>query len=233
MGFFFGKKKGESPTPGLETGWQFYSKPTSTDPPGTIFRIDPHGVRYAVDKLDVKIENSVEGGGKTVHSGKTSVSIFARFLDATLIGAEAKGDKTNKLEFEINEPQLERTTDVEIKKVIDPYLVTFNFKQGNRYFIIREARSASSMTYRITEGQLVELGGKGTITADIGAGATVGNQKDGLQEIHQKFPERMRVMFLPEEIAPIGANLGTAGPKLGLLPVRETLEWREPTEISK
>jgi len=66
-----------------------------------------------------------------------------------------------------------------------------------------------------------------SLAASLGAGAKIGAGQGGLYEISQTFPERMRVMFLAEEIAPVKAGLAGGQPVLGRIPVRHPLVWTE------
>ena len=47
----------------LDPGWQFYSRPTELEAPGTVFRIDAAKRRYIVDSLTVQIQKGDEAVG--------------------------------------------------------------------------------------------------------------------------------------------------------------------------
>ena len=47
----------------LEPGWQFYTRPTSLEPPGTVFRIDKEGRRFAVAEIPTEKTTGTEAFG--------------------------------------------------------------------------------------------------------------------------------------------------------------------------
>jgi hypothetical protein len=129
------------------------------------------------------------------------------------------------LEFEIIEPERQSTTDLNIDAVLKPFFRAMEFRQNNQYYVIREARSATAMTYRLTSAQFGELGGKAAVTAAVELGMKLEAKGEGVYELLQKFPERLAVMFLPEELAPVRAGLGAGVTELGRVPVTSVLEW--------
>ena len=72
MRFFRNRSKPKIPRV-LQEGWQFYHRPTTLEPVGTVFRIDKEHRRYIVDRLDIEkmsgreaaghLEDSIEIGG--------------------------------------------------------------------------------------------------------------------------------------------------------------------------
>src|SRR5437870_4068400 len=69
-----------SPPPLLSAGWQFYSRPTELEPPGTIFRIDRSKRRYMVDTLKVPTERGDEAVGRREESVQAEMGMVARLL---------------------------------------------------------------------------------------------------------------------------------------------------------
>ena len=221
----FGKAKREVAQI-LEAGWQLYAKPTTLEPVGTIFRIDQDRRRFMVDELSVPIREGNEVAASVKEKIRVNVGFFARFLGLDGAGGELRAGDEEVLEFEIVDTVRQLATDVALDKALAPVLATLN-KAGNRYYIIRETRSATAMTYRLTREQLGKLEAKVPVNSAVNVGATLQAGSGGLHEIDQKFPERMRVMFLAEEIGPLRAGLAAAEPTLGRMPVRQVLIWSE------
>ena len=211
----------------LDPGWQFYSKPTTLDAPGTVFRIDNNGRRYTVGKLDIKTTRGKEAAGRSVKSGQASVGILASLFGLDKIGIGAKANKVERLEFQITNPVKDETTDMAIDEMIDPFLEQLDYRADNRYFIIREARIASAMKYFLSEQLVNDISGGAPAIENIKVEGEFKRRKKGEYELNQTFDEPMRVMFLPEEIAPISVGLAESKPQLGLAPVTETLVWDE------
>jgi hypothetical protein len=221
-------RKGEKkPAELLDPGWQFYTKPTTLDAPGTVFRIDDNGVRYKVGHLAIQTTQGKEAAGKIVKSGQASVGILASLFGLDKIGINAKGRKVERLEFEMTNPVKEETSDTALDKVIDPFLEKLEYRTNNRYFIIRETRMASAMKYFLTEQLINDITGGIPVVEKMKVEGEFTRTKKGEYELNQIFDEPMRVMFLPEEIVTVGVGLAKAKPQLGLARVTEPLTWIE------
>ncbi len=230
MSFSIFRKKEKRPINMLPRGWQFYSRPNNLETPGTIFRIDSKGVKYIVSRLAPEIYNTPEPGTSKVEKTDTKVGILARLLGLEPVSAKVSGSKVKTLEFEIVEPIRNSTYDIQIDKVLYPFLQTMEYKAKNKYYIIRESRSAIAMKFRLSDSLLGELGGAATITEVARADLKISAKQEGFNELCQDFPERLGVMFLPEEIAPVRQGLAAGGTELGRLQVKSLLEWFESEE---
>ena len=212
----------------LDAGWQFYSKPTTLEPPGTIFRIDQDGRKYVVTVLEVKTQTGNEAFGKSDESVETSIGVVARFLSLADAKVTASGSRVERLEVEVIEPVRELATDDDIDEALDPYMERLKYRADNRYFIICQSRKANGINYRLSKDQLYDLGGEASVSEALsGKGTLLNTKRTGDYKLEQKFPEPMRVMFLPLEIKPIAAGLAVDQPVLGLNEVKEVLVWEE------
>lgn len=213
----------------LDEGWQFYSRPTTLEPPGTVFRIDGDGRRYIVDELDVEIGRGAEASGRHDEVVTTALGVVARFLGLGA-GARLAGRRLQHVEFEIHSPEREVTTDAAIEGAVDALADRLGYRADNRYFVVREARRAAGLTYRLTDEQVDELGGDATLEGLAEQSAELALRRRGRYEIDQRFAEAMRVMFLADEIKPVSAALAGEQPELGVVPVREVLVWEREGE---
>ncbi|MCF7974175.1 MAG: hypothetical protein K9N55_10195 [Phycisphaerae bacterium] len=220
-------KKNKIPAEILDPGWQFYPKPTTLDPPGTVFRIDDKGRRYIVDYLEVKTTKGKEASGKIVRSSQASVGLLASLFGVDKVGIGVKAKKIERLVFEIIDSVKEETTDVSIGEVLDPFRAKLDYRADNRYFIIRDTRMASAMKYILSEQLVNDISGGAAALEDFSVEGEFKRLKEGEYELIQEFDGPMRIMFLPEEIAPAGVVLGGGEPPLGYFKVTETLIWEE------
>lgn len=232
MGFtLFGKKKEKKPDYALPPGWQFYSRPNNLEKPGTIFRIDSKGTKYRVEKLRPEVEISPEPGLREISAIETKVGILARFLNLESFKAKASAGNVKMLEFTIIDPIRYSTTDTQIDKVLQPYLKEMEFKEKNKYYIIRDTRTAVAMKYILSDEIYGEIGGEASLNEIVNTELKLSGNKSGIKELYQKFPERLGIMFLPEEIGPISQDLANnKEPSLGRIPVRNVLDWIELEE---
>ena len=222
----FGRGK-RKPTKILEEGWQLYSKPTTLEPVGTLFRIDDSGHRFLVDQVVVDTEQGSEAVAKVRQRVNANLGFFARFLGLDSYSAKLGSRDAETFEFEIFNPMRQVATDAAMDRAMTPVLASLKYRADNRYYVIRDTRSATAMTYRLTQAQAAEISGEVSLAVAVGAGVQVGAGQGGLYEINQSFPQRMRVMFLAEEIRPVRAELAGGKPTLGRVPVLHPLVWIE------
>lgn len=222
---FFKKKARTQQNRILQKGWQFYHRPTTLEPVGTVFRIDGEHRRYLVETLTIQ---STRGDEATAHI-EDSIQIGAGVL-ARLLGIGPKTDANaqyaEKIVFELSRPEREVTTDMNLSEELDPFLKKLKYRADCRYFLIRECRWATSMIYRLSKERVLALGGETALNEALSVGAELKTLSESLYEINCTFEKAMRVMFLPEEIKPVTAALGGNKPKIGCVPVHEPLIWK-------
>lgn len=211
----------------LEDGWQLYAKPTTLEPVGTLFRIDDQGRRFMVDQVVVDTQAGPEAAARVKQRVQANIGFFARFLGLDSYGGSLSAQGAETLEFEIVEPMREYALDAAMDRAMAPVLTSLKYRADNHYYVVRDTRSATAMTYRLTREHVGKISGEVSLAVALGAGATVAADNDGVYEINQTFPERMRVMFLAEEIRPVKAGMAGAEPVLGRVPVRHPLVWSE------
>ena len=182
---------------------------------------------FDLPRVAVETQEGAEAVAKVKQQVRANIGFFARFLGLDSFSGKLGGQNAETLEFEIVNPVRQSTFDAAMDRAMTPVLATFKYRADNRYYIIRETRSATAMTYRLTQAQFGEIGGEMSLAVALGAGAKIGAGEGGLYEISQTFPERMRVMFLAEQIAPMKAGLAGGQPMLGRIPVRHHLVWSE------
>ena len=225
---FFKKKRKPSPNRILQEGWQFYHRPTTLEPVGTVFRIDDEHRRYIVDELTIETSRGKEAGGHLEDQTEVGAGMLARLLG---IGPEvdSHAKTTEKVVFELRQAEREISTDMAVATALDPFLEKLKYRVDNRYFLIRECRWARAMTYRLSKQRVAEFGGETTLHESLTIGANLKSGNSRAYEIDCAFDQEMRVMFLPEEIKPVSAGLGLAQPELGLTPVVTPLVWEGET----
>lgn len=222
------------PAGALPRGWQFYSNPTTLEPPGTIFRIDPEKQRYIVESLPVTISSGEEAVGKVEESITANTNVVARFLGLVNVEADVGAQQTEQFIYEVTSPVMEVVSDVELEKTLPAFMEKHNFRLGHRYFVIRQARRVSAMRYRLTKKQVDNFGGKASVGEQLSAqGKVFSVDNSGQYILEENFKNPMRIVFLPEEIRTITASLGGAKPQMGLMPVREVLSWEDPPDGQK
>lgn len=225
--FQVGRMDRRSTAPGalLEPGWQFYARPTSLEPPGTVFRIDSAGRRFAVAEIAPPITTGAEVFGANREAIRTSAQIVARFIGGRDEAAAGQhGDRIETLEFQMFDVQKEVTTDMDTMKLLQQFRSVVDYRRDNRYFVIRESRSALALRYSLSDALVDSLDGQAGLDKLVKGDAGLSYRKDGGYVLEQKLPTRMRVMFLAEEITP-AKGISGGKPQFETIPVTEPLVW--------
>jgi hypothetical protein len=230
MGIFFKKKKSlTDPSKVLENGWQFCTKPTEFDKPGTIFRIDRDDIRYEVAEVPIEIKKGAEVFGNSTQTRHLGIGIISRIFGIT--GFTANLNLNFNTDFELtfcmNNVVHEQTNDKDIDNVLPNFREKINYRADNRYFFIREARKCKGMTYFLTDGQVSQLGGDINIEKGLSFNGNLYkmDKKNGYQ-LTGDFQKYLRVMFLVEEIMPIANNLNSDDVIFGRAKVQRPLDWK-------
>src|SRR5690242_17333458 len=84
-------RRATAPAALLEPGWQFYTRPTSLEPPGTVFRIDKEGRRFVVGEIPAASTTGTEAFGAMSVAIRTQTRMFARFIGHTDLAAGQQG----------------------------------------------------------------------------------------------------------------------------------------------
>lgn len=227
MRFFRKESKPKIPRV-LQEGWQFYHRPTTLEPVGTVFRIDKNHRRYIVDNLKIKKTRGREAAGHLEDHIEIGAGVLAKLLG---IGPQADVNVkfAETIVFELSQPKRELTSDAALDKVLEPFLVSLksNRRADNQYYVIRETLQATAMVYQLSKERVMALGGEAALNQALTIGAKLERVKEGLFKIEGDFAEPMMVMFLPEEIKPISHGLGSDEPKWGRVPVEGPLVWED------
>jgi hypothetical protein len=213
-----------APAAVLEPGWQFYSRPTSVEPPGSIFRIDPDGRRYQVTELAPTVTAGSEAFGSQSLAVRTTARMLAEFLGAPGAAGQ-QGERIETLEFEMLDVQREVTTDLAIAEQLDEFRSKADYRRDNRYFIIRESRSATAVRYALSNDIVNSLQGSAGLERLVKGNAGLTYEKRGSYRLDQKLPTRMRVMFLAEELVQASGMTG-GKPRFETMPVTQPLVWQ-------
>ena len=207
--------------------WQFYPNPTSLEPPGTVFRINKEGRRIVVDVIDVPMTTGAEALGSSRQTIKTSANILTSIIGKTIdTSASQEGSRLETLEFELKGVEREITTDVIVDKVLKAFRSTVEHRLDNHYFIIRESRSALEIHYLLSTELLNRLGGELSLTELANARADLAYESKGQFLLSQRLPERMRVMFLAEEIVMVSSSLAGEPPEFATIEVTKPIVWK-------
>lgn len=174
--------------------------PTTADPPGTVFRIAPSGVRFDVADLSSRLPHHLADvaladftSSRTVNAGS-----LLRFLTRAKVDAGVWAART--ITFRVRGTKKESTQDAEIDAVVRQAFPVGTLKRPGEYFIIRETISATSVDYDLSNEMLAALGGEAQLTAALKGNANLKVTASGGRQLHQNFTKPHRIFYKLEEL---------------------------------
>ena len=187
--------------PGLPKRYQCPLVPNGFDPAGSIYRLDESGTYYRVKDLssvpsvlpmagykrNVPISNDVLSDKQTSTAG-LSFNILKTALPGLSAGGSADFDKEIAVDITVEDMVGEVIDDTVADHIVGWFKANIEPKPGNKYFLVREAVRAGSVSYQLKQKDPAKLGGKTQLEklADGAANVTF-RDNSGSIEIKQKF----------------------------------------------
>jgi hypothetical protein len=220
------KSRIQPPVP-LEPGWQLYTHPTSGEPPGTIFRIDDKGRRFIVADLNVGKEHVEEEYGQYKDTFSAGMGLAARFLGIGTHKLTAQGMRSTSLTFELQDVVREYVVDDVLNRALAAWTPSAKCEEKSNYYVIRESRSSTHITFLLREDEVQDLGGESSIVAAATVDGTLHvSHAINTFQLDKRFDGHRRVMFLPYEIPPwTGVIHEAVAASATSKPIDRRLEW--------
>jgi hypothetical protein len=196
--------------PGLPKGFQCPFVPNGFDPVGSIYRIDASGTYFRVADLSQdkrvrqNIKNNVRIGNYAFNdtqkaSAQMSVSLLKRVLPG--LSGDAKSNTSFDIGITVKNMHAKVLYDAEADYIRDWFAKSHRQRQGNRYFLVREAIFAGSVNYALNAKDLKTAGIKAKVeqVVDSTANATFTDRGRNLV-IEQTFDPPTQVCIKVAEI---------------------------------
>lgn len=225
FGIWWQRGKKSDPLKGvLPPGWQFYTRPTTGEPPGTIFRITPDKKKFFVWPLAVPIRPCEEVTGK--YSRKITVGILLRFHGLDNVDVTGKGKRMQQVVFGMKDATGEVTYDKDLYPALNKWVddPKFAYQDSDRYFVIRDATKTKAINYQLTQEQAQLLTEKASFGKLLKQEGKISSKDEQNFVLPQEFNSPMRVMFNAEEIK---IKIVKNKKMLSRHPVKGVLEWSE------
>jgi len=200
--------------PGVPKGYQCPLVPNGFDPIGSIYRLDQTGTYWRVKDFskhptiaalpgfnrNIEISNYVLSD-RQISSAGMSYEILKTALPG--LTADGSGDLKKDVAVDITLEKLkgEVIDDTVADQIAALFEQEITPKPGNKYFLVREAVKAGSVSYRLKQEDVAKLGGKAQIEGLAKAKADVTiRENNGLLEMKQEFPDRITVCVKSAEL---------------------------------
>ena len=212
-------------TPSFEAGFQVFPSPRTFDPPGTIIRIDPSGVRYAVADLSglLKITPREEAIPRLLVYGEFDVGAFFSWLGAP--SGSAGFNRIDSAVVEVDGARREQTFDVDLARVEDSARSLLDWRKPGRYFLIRETILADSVVIILSRSVRVATGASFATDSAAKRGVSVSWSPRAATRIGLKFRQPHRVFYKLDLLTRVSRLENDTASALVRIPVGGTVRW--------
>lgn len=209
--------------PGVPPGYQCPIVPNGFDPAGSIYRLDKDGTYYRVKdfskdpavlamagyKRDVAISNYALSDQQLTSAG-LSFEVLKNALPGLVTDVRTDFKKDVSVSVIVEDMQGEVIDDEVADHIVDWFKTNVKPKPGNKYFIVREAVKAGSVSYSLKHEDVAKLGGEAQMEGLAKGNSNVTfRDNNGAFEIKQKFlPNRINVCVKSAEIVVAQAPRG-------------------------
>jgi hypothetical protein len=212
--------------PELYPEFQMFPSARNFDPPGTVFRINPDGVRF--DVVDISKSVSPSAGEEAVPEQTGSRQISADAFAMALGGqasASLRGSGRYAVVLKLAGVRREKTLDFDVDRALKSALQLVALRKDSKYFIIRETIAASQINFTLSVADSAALKAKLGDQAQAETKGALDTSGSGELKLVVKFDLPSRIFYKPEEI-----NIDSSGIseeiKLTRVPVTQELVWR-------
>jgi hypothetical protein len=207
--------------PGVPPGYECPIIPNGFDPAGSIYRLDKAGTYYRVKdfsadpavmamkgyKRDIPIANYALSDQQTSSAG-LSFEVLKNALPGLVTEAKADMKKDVSVSVVVEDMQGEVIDDEVAAHILKWFDENVKPKPGEKYYIVREAVKAGSVSYTLKREDVAKLGGQAQMEGLAKGNANVTfRDNNGTFEIKQKFlPNRINVCVKSAEIVTASAG---------------------------
>lgn len=222
--------------PGVPKGYQCPLVPNGFDPVGSIYRLDQNGTYWRVKdygKLpaiannpgfnrSIDISNYVLSD-RQVSSAGMSYEVLKTALPGLTTSGSGDMKKDVAVEITLEKLKGEMIDDTVADQIAALFQQEVTPRPGNKYFLVREAVKAGSVSYRLKKEDVAKLGGQTQIEglAKAKADVTV-RDANGLIEVKQEFPDRITVCVKSAELVIAPQAAGAPTRSVALKPAEDT-----------
>ena len=181
-------------------------------PVGAIYRRDAHGVYYNVKDLsktalikdnlrrDVKISD-YEITDTQKSNAEASIALLKKVVPGLSLDASGKKQQTVAIDVTVKDIRAEDIDDGVEDQAVKWLKNNINLKNGNRYYLVRQAIKAKTVSYVLKKQELAKIGAKAKLQeAAQGAANLTFRDNDGSLKLDQSFEPRITVCTKSSEI---------------------------------
>lgn len=212
---------GQAPT--YERGLQIFPSPRRFDPPGTIFRIDPDGVRRSVADLSalLHVVPREEAVPRLSVYGSFNAGAYFSWLG---VPASSAFDRVDSAVIAVTGARREQTFEVDLRQLVDSAARIVDWRRPGSVYLITETVLADSVEISLSRSMRIAVGD--SIRADSAAlhGVAVRWTPHSTTHLALRFQQPHRVFYKVELLrAHVGFGFERSVERIA---VSEALLWR-------
>jgi hypothetical protein len=191
-------------------GWQCLLIPSSFDGPGTLFSVNATGEKSRIVDLRalnlIPVTTGTAAVGRLASKSTIGADIVIGLLERAIPGLglklKAEGDSISTVAVEYSNVKEETTYESEVNEIFDEWFSEHvKPKPGLRYFFVRDAYVAGSISYDLTSSSDAGAGGEVSLKRIFEASTTLFKRENqNTYRIDQTFDPPLRVCIRASEV---------------------------------
>ncbi len=212
--------------PTYERGLQLFPSPRVFDPPGTVFRIDPDGVRRPVADLSglLSLRPMSEAVPEMTVTGRISAGLLLGWLGVTTLSADLK--RLDSITVFVGGAKREQAFEVNLRRVIDSARTIVDWERPGSVYIITETVSADTVRISLSRSLVAMIGDSLHVNSVLTNNVHVEWRPQGVTQLNMRFETPHRVFYKAEQLLRRYGGLEVDSlPAVIRLPVDSGLVW--------
>lgn len=226
---------------GVERGFHMYEMPRTGGGAGHVFRVDQDNVQFAVTDLNVPTSEEGIAIAKFTEKGKrtATASMLASYSGIGAINAQLETDRVVRLALSVDGARRIVIQDEDLDPLLPELRRKINWRDNNRYFIIREAIRVNRLDFTLDRESADQLGIGGNVDeqvtlgqGDASAQVSARREAGSTFRLTQAFTPPHYVFYKIEELIrmPVPGASGGESYRLEKIPVKTPIQVRRVSD---
>lgn len=187
--------------PTYERGFQIFPSPRTFDAPGTVFRVDPSGVRRPVADLSgmLLIIPRDEAVPKLTITGNLNIDLFLRWLGSSRAWGQLQTQDSASVS--VSGARREQAFEVDLQRVVDSAAKLIDWGKQGRVYVITETVLADSVEFSLGRSTRAAIGD--TLKSDSAAANSIAvrwTPQSSTAHLALRFKQPHRIFYKVEQL---------------------------------
>lgn len=218
--------------PLYERGLQLFPSPRTFDPPGTVFRVDPDGVRRGIVDLSgmLSLTPKEEAIPRMSATGLLRADLLLGWLGIAGIG-QGGIQRVDTISLYVAGAKREQAFEVDLRRVTDSAAKIVDWKRPGKVYVITETVQGDTVDIGLSESLRATVGHEITADTTHRSGVDVTWNPQGSTQLRLRFDKPHRIFYKAERLVPRtgGIEPDSAGAVIRIQP-DSAIVWQSESE---